>query len=275
MDKENFFDIKYFDINGNKKINKFFYKIKGEGPPLILLHGLMGGLSNFEAILDFFPKKGYSVIAPTLPIYNMPLLLTDIYNLSKFIIDFIVGIGIKKATLIGNSLGGHIALIIAKSRSDLVHSLVLTGSSGLFEKSFGGDFPKRENYEYIRKKSQDVFYDPKIATKELVDEIFRIINDKTKGIKTLYVAKSSIKNNMSKDLSKIFHPICLIWGKQDPVTPPNVAKLFHKLLPNSELYWIDKCGHVPMMEHPIQFINILEKWLSKFNFDNENYFCKI
>ncbi|WP_185855469.1 alpha/beta fold hydrolase [Blattabacterium cuenoti] len=254
---------------------KFSYITKGYGHPLILLHGLMGGLSNFKYILDFFPKKGYKVIFPSLPLYKMPLLLTNISNLSKYIMEFLVRIKVRKVTLIGNSLGGHVALIVAKKRLDLVHSVVLTGSSGLFEKSIGYNFPKRENYEYIKKKSQEVFYDPKIATKELVDEVFNIVNDKKKVIRTLYLAKSSIKYNMSRDLSMITQPICLIWGKQDHVTPPEVARLFHRLLPKSELYWIDKCGHVPMMEHPEIFIKILEDWLSKLNLNNENYFCKI
>ncbi|WP_185850944.1 alpha/beta fold hydrolase [Blattabacterium cuenoti] len=256
-------------------IKKFSYVRRGSGHPLILLHGLMGKLSNFNALLDFFPKKGYQVIIPRLPLYKMPLLLTNIYSLSKYVINLLIEIEIEKATLIGNSLGGHIALIIAKNRMDLVHSIVLTGSSGLFERAFGDAIPKRENYEYIRKKSQEVFYDPRIATKELVDEVFHIVNDKKKGIKTLYIAKSSMKYNMSKDLSVIRQPICLIWGRQDHVTPPEVAKEFHRLLPHSELYWIDKCGHVPMMEHPKRFINILEKWLSKFDFNRENLFCRI
>ncbi|WP_185873259.1 alpha/beta fold hydrolase [Blattabacterium cuenoti] len=248
------------------KKNIINHIIKGEGHPLVLLHGLMGGLSNFKSIFDFFPKKGYKVIMPYLPIYNMPLFSTNISTLSEYIIKFLLRINIKNATLIGNSLGGHIALIIAKTKLDLVHSVVLTGSSGLFEKSFGDAFPKRENYEYIKKKSQEVFYNPKMATKELVDEIFNIVNDKKKSIKILYLAKSAMKYNMSKDLSKIYKPVCIIWGKQDNVTPPDVALSFHKLLPNSELHWIDKCGHVPMMESPIKFRKILEKWLSRFHY---------
>ncbi|WP_185882885.1 alpha/beta fold hydrolase [Blattabacterium cuenoti] len=257
-------------------VNKKYPHIKkGRGHPLVLLHGLMGGLSNFKYVLDFFPKIGYEVIFPFLPLYNRPLFLTNIYSISNYIIEFLIEIGVRKVTLIGNSLGGHIALIIAKNNMDLVHSLVLTGSSGLFEKSFGSHFPKRENYEYIKKKSQEVFYNPSIATKELVDEIFHIVNDKKKGIKILYMARSSMKYNMSKDLSLIHIPICLIWGKQDYITPPDVANLFHKLLPNSDLYWIDKCGHVPMMEHPKTFTIIMEKWLSQFNLNHENIFCKI
>lgn len=257
-----------FGIKISKK--KYFYTISGNGHPLVLLHGLMGGLSNFKALLDFFPKKGYKVIIPSLPLYNLPLFKTNISNLSKYIVKFMKDINIHNATLVGNSLGGHLTLDIAKKNPELVHSFVLTGSSGLYENSFGDSFPKRGNYEYVKKKSEEVFYDPKIATKELVDEVYKIVNDRVKAIKTLYIAKSAMKYNMSKDLPKIKQPVCLIWGKQDNVTPPIIAKEFYKLLPNSKLYWIDKCGHAPMMEHPKKFISILENWMSKFDFNYEN-----
>ena len=53
----------------------------------------------------------------------------------------------------------------------------------------------------------------------------------------------------------------LIWGKQDNITPPHVAEEFHELLPDSKLYWIDKCGHAPMMEQPLEFNKILNDYL--------------
>ena len=58
-------------------------------------------------------------------------------------------------------------------------------------------------------------------------------------------------------------PTCIIWGKNDNVTPPNVADEFHELLPDSDLYWIDKCGHAAMMEVPDTFNSILDKWLTE------------
>ncbi|XOD67805.1 MAG: alpha/beta fold hydrolase [Flavobacteriales bacterium Tduv] len=251
-----------------KKEKKHFYIEEGQGHPLVLLHGLMGGLSNFDALLNFFPKKGYRVIVPSLPLYELPLLRTNISNLSKYVIQFLKDKEIYKATLIGNSLGGHLTLDIAKKKPELVHSFVLTGSSGLYERAFGDSFPKRGNYEYVKKKSQEVFYNPKIATKELVDEVYQIVNDRVKAIRTLYIAKSAIKHNMAKDLPFIQQPAYLIWGKQDNVTPPEVAKEFHRLLPHSDLHWIDQCGHAPMMEHPEKFITILEKWISQFHLNH-------
>ena len=148
----------------------------------------------------------------------------------------------------------------------LVKGLVLTGSSGLYENNLGDGYPKRGDYEYIKKKSEAVFYDPKIATKQIVDEVFESVNDRNKLVRTLALAKSAIRHNMSKELPKMKTPTAIIWGKQDTVTPPNVAEEFYELLPNSDLYWIDKCGHAPMMEHPNKFNTILQKWLNSKNF---------
>ena len=242
---------------------KFSYAEAGEGQPIIVLHGLMGGLSNFDAVLNYFSEQGYRVIIPELPIYTLPLLKTNVKNLSKFLKEFMNYKKIDKAILLGNSLGGHIGLYFTKQYPELVKGLVITGSSGLYESAMGESYPKRGDYEYIRKKAEDVFYNPEVATKEIIDEVFATVNDRIKLLKTLTIAKSAIRHNMAKDLPKMHVPTCIIWGKQDKVTPPEVAEEFKKLLPNSELYWIDKCGHAAMMEEPDQFNELLFGWLSE------------
>lgn len=244
---------------------KYSYVEAGEGQPIIVLHGLMGALSNFDGVLNYFSEIGYKVIIPELPIYKLPLLKTNVKNLSKFLKDFMAYKKIDKAMLLGNSLGGHIGLYFTKLNPNNVTGLVLAGSSGLYEKSMGDTFPKRGNYEYIKAKTEEVFYDPAIATKEVVDEIFASVNDRVRVIKTLAIAKSAIRHNMAKDLPTMNIPTCIIWGKNDLVTPPEVAIDFQKLLPDASLYWIDKCGHAPMMEHPDEFNKILENWLKERN----------
>ncbi|WP_457609977.1 alpha/beta fold hydrolase [Lutibacter sp.] len=245
------------------KEGKFSYVEAGEGQPIIVLHGLMGALSNFDGVLNYFSNKGYKILIPELPIYKLPLLKTNVKNISKFLKEFMIHKNIDKAILLGNSLGGHIALYFTKLNLKNVSGLVLAGSSGLYEKSMGDTYPKRGNYEYIKKKTEEVFYDPKIATKEVVDEVFSSVNDRSRVIKTLAIAKSAIRHNMAKDLPKMDIPVCLIWGKNDSVTPPEVAEDFERLLPDANLYWIDKCGHAPMMEHPDEFNKILENWLKE------------
>ena len=246
--------------------NKYRYIEVGEGTPMIILHGLMGGLSNFEGVTAYFPSQDYQVLIPELPLYSRPLLKTTVKSFAKFLERFIKFKGLQNVILLGNSLGGHIGLLYTKMFPEMVQALVITGSSGLYENAMGDGYPKRGDYEFIKAKAQGVFYDPKVATKEIVDEVFATVNDRKKLIKTLAIAKSAIRHNMAKDLPKMLTPTCIIWGKQDTVTPPKVAEEFHTLLPDSDLFWIDKCGHAPMMEHPDTFNTILKDWLEKRGF---------
>lgn len=241
---------------------EFQYLEAGEGQPLVLLHGLFGGLSNFDEVIQFFSPR-CKVIVPQLPIYTLPVLNTNIGQLSKFINRFLDHKKLDKVSLLGNSLGGHVGLVYTNENQHRVERLILTGSSGLYENAFGGSTPKRGDREYLRKKIELTFYDPKHATDELVEECITILNDNGKLIRILSLAKSAIRHNMAKDLPGIQTPTCLIWGKQDTITPPEVAEEFHKLMPNTDLYWIDKCGHAPMMEHPGEFNRLLGEWLTK------------
>jgi pimeloyl-ACP methyl ester carboxylesterase len=224
---------------------------------------LFGALSNWESVLETFSKK-YTVYIPLLPVYDMPLLTTGVSSLAKFVEKFIAHKKItEQVCLLGNSLGGHVGLVFTLNNPEKVRAMMLTGSSGLYENSMGGTFPKREDYNFIKTKVEYTFYDPKTASKELVDEVFEIVNNREKVIRILAMAKSAMRHNLRKDLPNLTMPICLIWGKQDTITPPNVAEEFHELLPKSELNWIDKCGHAPMMERPEEFNAYLSKFLDK------------
>ncbi|MBI1266935.1 MAG: alpha/beta fold hydrolase [Cryomorphaceae bacterium] len=240
----------------------FRYIEKGEGTPLILLHGLFGALSNFKQVVDHFSDR-YKVLIPMLPLYELPVLETNAKNLAKFLDKFIKFKGFDSVYLLGNSLGGHVALIYTKKHPEVVKALILTASSGLYENAFGSSFPRREDKEFIRQKVAVTFYDPKNATDELVDECFQVVNDRNRVLRILAIAKSAIRHNMSKDLPAMKMPACLIWGKNDTITPPEVAEEFNEKLANSNLYWIDECGHAPMMEHPETFNAILDKWLKE------------
>ena len=245
-----------------KQSGKFKYVEEGKGEPLVLLHGLFGALSNFKDLVDHF-KETHQVIIPMLPLFDLSLLDTTVNGLAKHVAKFIDARGFTKVHLLGNSLGGHVGLVYTLKHQDKVKSITLTGSSGLFENGMGETYPKRGDYDYIRKKTEMTFYDPATATKDLVDEVFEITNNRIKVIKIISLAKSAIRNNLGEELNQIKQPTLLIWGNNDIITPPFVAREFNKLIPNSELHFIDQCGHAPMMERPAEFNVILDKFLKK------------
>lgn len=247
-----------------KQDGKFKYIEEGSGETLILLHGLFGALSNFGPLIEDF-RKQYKVVVPMLPLLELDLLHTSVGGIAKYVQKFIEHRNYQKIHLLGNSLGGHVALLHTLKHQNNIKSLILTGSSGLFENGMGDTYPKRGDYEYIKKKTEITFYDPKMATKELVDEVFEITSNRLKVIKIIALAKSAIRNNLGEELKEIKLPTLLVWGNNDTITPPFVAREFNKLIPNSELHFIDKCGHAPMMEQPEEFNKILHQFLTKLN----------
>lgn len=239
---------------------EYKYIDEGEGEVLLMLHGLMGALSNWEETVDEFKGK-YRVIIPMLPIYEFPIISTGVKSLTNWLEKFIHHLKLNDFVLIGNSLGGHVALMYVAAHQKKVKALVLAGSSGLYENSFGGSFPRRESYDFIKERVEFTFYDAATATKELVDEVFETVNNKERVIKTIAMAKSAIRHNMAKELPNMKIRVGLIWGKNDKITPPDVAMEFLQLLPNADVAWIDKCGHAPMMEQPKAFNQHLKIFL--------------
>jgi pimeloyl-ACP methyl ester carboxylesterase len=244
-----------------KKEDKFEYLEVGEGEVLMLLHGLFGALSNFSDLIEKF-RSTHKVVVPILPLFDLDILHTSVTGLAKHVKQFIEHKGYDQVHLLGNSLGGHVGLVYVLKHPEKVKSLTLTGSSGLFENAMGDTYPKRGDYEYIKNKTALTFYDPAMATPELVGEVFEITKNRLKVIKIIALAKSAIRNNLGEELNQIKVPTCLIWGKNDTVTPPFVAEEFKKLIPHSQLHFIDKCGHAPMMEVPNEFNEILSQFLS-------------
>ena len=134
-----------------KQQDKFKFVEEGQGEPLMLLHGLFGALSNFEALINYF-RHHYKVIVPLLPLYDLDILHTSVGGLAKYLNRFIDARGYDQIHLLGNSMGGHVGLVHVLKHPEKIKTLILTGSSGLFENGMGDTYPKRGDYEYIKKK---------------------------------------------------------------------------------------------------------------------------
>ena len=242
--------------------NGYKYLDEGDGDVILLLHGLFGALSNWDAVVSRFSTK-YRVMIPMLPIYEKSSRKGGVVTLSHFIEQFVEDMGLKDLIIMGNSLGGHIALIYTINNSHNVDRLVLTGSSGLFENAMGGSFPKRGSYAYIKERVEYTFYDPKTIDKEYVDEVFETTTSIPKCMAIVGIAKSAQRNNLAEELHKIDIPTLLVWGLNDTITPPMVAHEFDRLIPNTKLRFVDQCCHAPMMERPDRFNTVLEEFLTE------------
>jgi len=239
----------------------FDYVDEGQGPVLLLLHGLFGALSNWQEVVEEFSPY-YRVVIPVLPVYDMPLLQATVPGLVEYVENFVDKLQLPSTfTLLGNSLGGHIALVYTLHNLPRVSQLVLTGSSGLFEDGMGGSFPKRGDYSFVNERVGYTFYDPAIATKELVDEVFAVTNSNAKCLRMISIARSAQRHNLARELHRIAVPVLLVWGLNDTITPPHVAHEFARLLPQAELQFLDHCGHAPMMERPAAFNRCLSRFL--------------
>lgn len=242
-----------------------FIETGGGDVNVMMLHGLFGSLSNFESLIQSFGNR-FNIIVPLLPILTAPKEEVGLDGLLNFINGFVEFKGLDKIHVLGNSLGGHLAQIFALANPEKMASLILTGSSGLFENPMGSSWPRRENYDYVKGKVQSTFFDPNMAQKEMVDEVFAIVNDRAKVIRIVLTAKSAIRHNLADKLQDITVPTLLVWGRQDEITPAFVAEKFDELLPNSTLVFLDQCGHAAMMEKPEEFndafIEFMDKQLS-------------
>lgn len=237
---------------------------EGQGDTLLLLHGLFGALSNWDGVIEGF-RGQYRVVIPVLPIYEMSPREANLEGLLNFVERFVAFRGLSDVSLLGNSLGGHVALLYVLKNPNDVKRLVLTGSSGLFENSMGGSFPRRGSYDFVAERVAYTFYDPKVATKKLIDEVFETTSSIPKCMSIVGIAKSAQRHNLNKELHRITVPTLLVWGLNDTITPAHVAHEFNRLIPNSELFFIDKCCHAPMMEHPQKFNNIVRPFLEKYS----------
>ena len=245
--------------------NELKYKLmeKGSGDPVIMLHGMFGDISNWKPAIEEI-SASFRAIALELPYLELEPRLCSVGVLTEFLANFIESNKLKDVSLIGNSLGGHVALDYAINYRDGVHKLVLTGSSGLFERGgFEDDIQRYPTKDYLTSKIGEAFYDKKFVTDEMVDEVYQLLQSRKNKLKIVKISKSAKRYNLAGQLSMITCPTLLIWGKNDIITPPGIARIFNDNIKNSKLVLINGCGHAPMMEKPEEFNRHLMDFLLK------------
>ena len=231
--------------------------------PIILLHGMMGDIDNWDHLIPAVADSGYRIVCPVLPMYTIPLKNANLQGIVDFVRMFTDLVGLEKAVVTGNSFGGHIAALYAMQFPERVTALVLSGASGIYEVEMQSSVMRRSDKNYLRPRVAKTFYDESMCTDELLDGVIEVINTREKALRLIRFARAVEKGPIKDDLHKIHARTLLIWGKQDVITPPDVARTYNEGISDSELHWVDKCGHVPMMEQPEAFNRIFIEFLDK------------
>lgn len=232
-----------------------------KGPELVLLHGLFGALSNWDTVQPLMADYS-KPIALSFPLLTAHRSEVKVKSLALYTEYFVRNRGFAPVSLCGNSLGGHVALRLYFAAPELVDCLVLTATSGLYEHSVDS-LPVRPGKEFVQEHMAKVFYNEKFITEEAIDEIVKILEDRARVLNLIHAARSAKKDNLKDLLGQIKCPTLLLWGEDDQVTTMEVAEMFHKLIPNSQLVTIPKCGHAPMIEHPEWFSAQVKTFLQK------------
>ena len=233
---------------------------RGEGEPIVLLHGLMGRMDHWDITLQALAAVGRP-IAPDVPILDEALADPSVGGLTAHVRAFLDAIEIDRAVVGGNSLGGHLAIELALSDPERVTALVLTGSSGLFERSFSRGVPHVPTTAFVQQKMEEIFYDASLVTPAWVEAVRRTLTTRALARRILQVARSAKRSSVESRLGQIAVPTLVLWGKDDRITPPEVAERFAAMIPSAELVFIANCGHAPMLEQPTVFNAVLEDWL--------------
>jgi 2-hydroxy-6-oxonona-2,4-dienedioate hydrolase len=231
------------------------------GPELVLLHGLFGALSNWDTVQPLMAQYS-KAIALSLPLLTAHRSEVKVKALSMYAEYFVRSRAITPVSLCGNSLGGHVALRLYLAAPEAVDCLILTATSGLYEHSVDS-LPVRPGREFVEEHMRKVFVNEQFITEDAIQEIVKILEDRAHVLNLIHAARSAKKDNLKDLLGEIKAPTLLLWGEDDQVTTMEVAEMFHKLIPNSQLVSIKKCGHAPMIEHPEWFAEEVKKFLKK------------
>ena len=260
-------------VPGNPKLA---YQIKGDGPPLIFLHGIGGNKDNWTRQMDFFcstntvvawDARGYGNSDD----YDGSL---DFRDFSHDLLRLIDHLGFKKSHLCGLSMGGRIILDFWEVYPDRVISLALVDTFPGFDDSFSMEgrekFIRERRQPLVEHGKEPADIAPLVvpglvgpnASKEVIDELIISMN-KLHKFSYIKAIESMTRYEQVTDVSEIDIPVQIIVGEEDKLTPPSISRKMHEQIKNCRLAIIPESGHLPNIEKPVEFNASLKNFLEE------------
>ncbi len=252
---------------------KIFYQETGSGPTVILLHGLGGDGTNWAATVPALAGK-YHVFVPDQIGFgrsDKPLIDYRVGTLVDFLNAFYKKAGIEKATLVGNSLGGWVAMDFALAHPDKVDKLVLVDSAGYSQKRTGGEPLTRDllvglnpsTIEGEKKLMGIVFHSKAFSSDQFAEQALTMHLKKNDSYTIDRFIDSILRGEDFVDgrLGGIKAPTMVIWGREDALVPLANGKALAEDIHGAQTTILDSCGHVPQAECSAAFNAALTKYL--------------
>ncbi|PKR76748.1 alpha/beta hydrolase [Halalkalibacillus sediminis] len=234
-------------------------------PPIFLIHGFLSSTYTFNKVIPLLAEN-FSVVAIDLPGFGRSEKADSFHYSFTSFAQLVVGcmeyFGIEKATLVGHSMGGQVALNVARMTPERVNKLVLLCSSGYMKRAnkllvYSTYFPffNLFAYRYVNRKGvretlKNVLYDHSLITDEMISEFKRPLSEKPFYKSLIRLVRHREGDLSSAELSSINTPALLIWGEEDRVVPVNVGRKLVKDLPNAKLITYKEAGHLITEERP-------------------------
>lgn len=236
----------------------------GAGRPMVILNGLLGINEHWFGCLGPWISRAecFLLQPPILDMKGPGCSVDGVTRLTASVLETMID---QPAVLVGNSLGGHVALKLAIERPELVRALVLVGSSGLFERGFEKGAQHRPSREWLTRKITELFHDPERMHPGMIDQAYGELSQRHAALALVRLGKSAKNDHLGERLGQVRVPTLLAWGRNDIVTPPDVAEQFHELIPHSTLRWIDCCGHAPQIERPVELSALVAEYLDELD----------
>ena len=260
------------------------YAVAGEGPAVLLVHGLASSMITWYCNMEAVADAGFTAIAIDLPGYGDSALPRDVgyepRNGARFLADFCDELGIDRFSVVGNSAGGLIAGLTALEYPGRVDRVVLVASAGLGRRVSWplriisvpvlGELIYKPHRFSTTAVIRRIFFRPPAFLDDILPEMLRVrclphaprvmLESVRSGINLLGLRR---QHNILHRLRDVRAPLLAVWGKEDLVIPPVKAEDVRRALPRSAVHVLPECGHWPHMEKPEEFNRILTDFLSQ------------
>jgi len=244
---------------------KINFKVAGQGPAILVLHGWGGSSSSWTKVLEFLSLKGYKVICPDFPGFgksDSPPFSWDVADYMKWVVSFVKSQDLDELFLLGHSFGGRVAVKFALFYPEKIKALILCNSAGIKHEP---GFKTRIIFRLVH--IGNIIFSPKLLArfKDKARHILYSFLRHKDYVKAKGVMRQSIKKVLEEDLlpvlSKIKTKTLIIWGEKDKMVPVKDAYMFNEKIDNSKLEILAGTGHSPHLEKPKELVDIILKFL--------------